>query len=200
MDKREQILHAAIKLYSRRGIHSVSMNEIAAQVGITKPALYYYFSGKEALVEAVVEIYYFRYLQNQIRLQDQADLQPVDRLKGAFLLSAEDFTTWNRKLSEGEMERYSFDMITVEAIAQYPQIADRLKNLSARWFQAVLKTVEEGKRRGEISSEVEAENAALSLIAMVEGSYLLCYDLENLDPEKFLSDMAEMYLRSIKPG
>jgi AcrR family transcriptional regulator len=199
LDKRDQIIYAAIRLYSQRGIHNVSMNEIAARVGITKPAVYYYFRSKEALIEAVVEMYYFGYLQKQINLQDRSDLQPIDRLKGAFQLSADDFSAWNRRLSEDEMERYSFDMITVEAIAQYPQIAEKLKALSERWAQAVVKTVSEGKKRGEISSEVSTENAALSMIAMVEGSYFLCYDMEDLDPEKFLSDMAEMYLRSVRP-
>ena len=44
---REDILLAAARALGRRGFGSVSMQEIAAEVGFTAPALYAYFSSKE---------------------------------------------------------------------------------------------------------------------------------------------------------
>ena len=54
-DSREAILNAAEARFAAAGIDSVSMREIAEDVGITKAALYYHFPGKDALWLAVCE-------------------------------------------------------------------------------------------------------------------------------------------------
>ena len=46
---------AAERLFSERGYHGVSMDEIAAASGISKPMLYEYFGSKEGLFLACVE-------------------------------------------------------------------------------------------------------------------------------------------------
>jgi AcrR family transcriptional regulator len=50
---REDILLAAARALGRRGFGSVSMQEIAADVGFTAPALYAYFSSKEEIFSAL---------------------------------------------------------------------------------------------------------------------------------------------------
>src|SRR5919198_3067327 len=50
-----QMVAAAERLFSERGYHGVSMDEIAAASGITKPMLYDYFGSKEGLFLACVE-------------------------------------------------------------------------------------------------------------------------------------------------
>ena len=51
---REEILRHAEKLFQERGYRDVTMGDIAAAVGLTKPSLYYHFPHKEALYAAVV--------------------------------------------------------------------------------------------------------------------------------------------------
>ncbi|MGH3899910.1 MAG: SACE_7040 family transcriptional regulator [Pseudonocardiaceae bacterium] len=48
--RREQILHVAATLFARHGFHGVSIAELGAAVGVSGPALYRYFPGKEALL------------------------------------------------------------------------------------------------------------------------------------------------------
>ncbi|MFB9251845.1 TetR/AcrR family transcriptional regulator [Sphaerisporangium melleum] len=48
--RRREILDAAAKLFAGRGFHGVSIEEIGAAVGISGPALYRHFSGKEHLL------------------------------------------------------------------------------------------------------------------------------------------------------
>ncbi|MCE5191259.1 MAG: TetR/AcrR family transcriptional regulator [Actinomycetia bacterium] len=52
---RQRILDAARVLFSKGGYLSVSMNDIAKYVGITKAAIYHYFEGKDAIHEAVLD-------------------------------------------------------------------------------------------------------------------------------------------------
>ncbi len=51
---REEILRHAERLFQERGYRDVTMGDIAAAVGLTKPSLYYHFPHKEALYTAVV--------------------------------------------------------------------------------------------------------------------------------------------------
>lgn len=51
--RRERLIEAARRVFAARGFEQASMDEIAAAAGAGKPTLYRYFSGKEALFEAV---------------------------------------------------------------------------------------------------------------------------------------------------
>src|SRR5215208_1350320 len=48
--RREQILAVAAQLFARHGFHGVSIAELGAAVGVSGPALYRHFPGKEALL------------------------------------------------------------------------------------------------------------------------------------------------------
>jgi AcrR family transcriptional regulator len=53
MEPKERILEKAHELFNRYGLRSVSMDDIAAQVGMSKKTLYQFFTDKEELVGAV---------------------------------------------------------------------------------------------------------------------------------------------------
>ncbi len=50
---RDAIVAAATKLFPKQGIEATSLDRIAAEVGLTKGAIYAHFDGKDDLVEAV---------------------------------------------------------------------------------------------------------------------------------------------------
>lgn len=52
--RRDEILDVAVELFARRGYHGVSMDEVGKAAGVTGPALYHHFSGKEAMVAAAL--------------------------------------------------------------------------------------------------------------------------------------------------
>lgn len=55
IDHKERIKHAAHDLVMKYSIRSVSMDDIAASVGMSKKTLYHYYQDKDELVKAVVE-------------------------------------------------------------------------------------------------------------------------------------------------
>lgn len=54
-DRKAQIVRAAARAFSDRGYHAVGVDEIAAEVGISGPALYRHFANKYALLVATAE-------------------------------------------------------------------------------------------------------------------------------------------------
>src|SRR5436190_7503884 len=52
--RRDEILEIAVGLFASRGYHGVSMDDIGAAAGVTGPALYHHFAGKEAMLVAAL--------------------------------------------------------------------------------------------------------------------------------------------------
>ena len=53
--QRQRVLSASAEIFSRRGYRATSMNEIAAEVGLSKPTLYHYFRRKEDILVRLYE-------------------------------------------------------------------------------------------------------------------------------------------------
>jgi len=48
--KREAVIRAAARAFNERGYHHASIDDIAANLGVTKPTVYYYVANKEQLL------------------------------------------------------------------------------------------------------------------------------------------------------
>ena len=62
MERKEEIIQAALRLASKNGIDNVSMSQIAMQLGIKKPSLYNHFRSKDEIVKAMYD-----YLRTQAK-------------------------------------------------------------------------------------------------------------------------------------
>jgi AcrR family transcriptional regulator len=87
--RRKQLLAAADRVIRRRG-PDASMDEIAAEAGVTKPILYRHFGDKDGLYAALVE----RYMRTLYDAAEQALDEPNPRRRvaaavGAFLEAVE---------------------------------------------------------------------------------------------------------------
>ena len=54
-DTRQRIQDVARELFAVKGVQRTSLQDIAARLGITKPALYYHFTSREDLVRSIVQ-------------------------------------------------------------------------------------------------------------------------------------------------
>ena len=54
-DTRQKIQDVARELFAEKGVQRTSLQDIAARLGITKPALYYHFASREDLVRSIVQ-------------------------------------------------------------------------------------------------------------------------------------------------
>src|SRR4030095_551511 len=54
-DRREQIIDAALHVFSQRGFERTTNKDIAQEAGITPGLIYHYFESKEELLKAAIE-------------------------------------------------------------------------------------------------------------------------------------------------
>jgi AcrR family transcriptional regulator len=55
LDRRSQILEAAIVCFAKHGFHQASMHDISAEAGISVGLIYRYFANKEAVIAAMAD-------------------------------------------------------------------------------------------------------------------------------------------------
>jgi TetR/AcrR family transcriptional regulator, repressor for uid operon len=55
LDRRAQILDAAIICFAKRGFHQTSMHDVSAEAGISVGLIYRYFANKEAVIAAMAD-------------------------------------------------------------------------------------------------------------------------------------------------
>jgi AcrR family transcriptional regulator len=55
LDRRTQILNAALTSFAKRGFHQASMHDISAEAGISVGLIYRYFANKEAVISAMAD-------------------------------------------------------------------------------------------------------------------------------------------------
>lgn len=87
---RERLLAAAEKLFSQKGYHSVTLRDIAAEIGIRQASLYHHApSGKEQLFVEVMERIFVRHKNglNDSMMNAENDLRSQLRAVSEWLLS-----------------------------------------------------------------------------------------------------------------
>ena len=75
MDRKREIISAVMELASEKGLGSVSMQQIADKVGITKASLYNHYSSKDEIVEAM-----YHCLRDNAKKNMGVDTFDADRL------------------------------------------------------------------------------------------------------------------------
>ncbi|MBX6382844.1 MAG: TetR/AcrR family transcriptional regulator [Microbispora sp.] len=84
-NRRAEILEAAANLFAARGFHGVSIEDIGAAVGVSGPALYRHFSGKEALLTEMLLDISERLREQGARLATTADPDTAEAALDALL-------------------------------------------------------------------------------------------------------------------
>lgn len=150
-----RILQKAGELFATRGYREISMREIAAECGITKPAIYHYFRGKKQLYLEVLD----RELERLVLVLDEASAgsgSVADRLARLVRCYLESL---QRRLSL--IQLLLRDVGTIES--EIPGVASKRSEDVLRPFVTV---IQEGIASGEFRP-VDATRAALSLAGMM---------------------------------
>lgn len=128
-DTRQNILDAASKLMTQKGIKNTSLADIAKEVGISKGTLYYYYSSKDDIIYDITDIHLKKMTEELLtwikNIQSDADPQEILTVVFEKILSAEtrgklhlylisDAVISNNSLKGRFIEKYKEWRITLE--------------------------------------------------------------------------------------
>jgi AcrR family transcriptional regulator len=78
--REQQMLDAAVRVFSRRGFHAASMDEVAEEAGISKPMVYAYLGTKDELFIACLHREAGRLMEAVAAVVEVGDLPPDEQL------------------------------------------------------------------------------------------------------------------------
>ena len=155
--RREDILTAAIAVYTEAGYHGSSLREVAKRAGITHAGLLYYFPTKEALLAAVLER---RDREDAVR--EQLNAPPGREVLRHWLALAKHNVT-----HPGIVELYS--RLAAEAVAPDHPAHDYFVRHYRIARRSAFETFRVLAERGELRPGVDPNVAALTYMSLSDG-------------------------------
>ena len=107
-DKRTIILDALEKLLEGKHINNISVSEIAKTAGIGKGSIYYYFSSKEAILDALIRRNYEQPLKIAKKLASQTEISSLKRMDALFLACRESSAIFHNQMRDTDMQSEAF--------------------------------------------------------------------------------------------
>ena len=189
--RKHEALDAAMRLLMERGYANLNMDELAEEVGISKPTLYQYFNSKEELV-AQAMIRTFQKLE--ARISDLSDKPPLEQLE-QFLRSMLRARHENRSI----MAQIDVEIMR-SIVRHYPNTVEHLVTTKSKLIEVVSKAQEQGEVDPELPAWVVV-NMMFSLQGIIKNPFM------KDDPQRSDEEVAEaieaivrMFKRSISVG
>jgi len=79
IEKRRQILDAAVRVFARQGFHTCRVSDIADEAGVAYGLVYHYFSSKEEILDTLF-LDRWQVMLDAIAAADRSDRTPRDKL------------------------------------------------------------------------------------------------------------------------
>lgn len=176
---RARILTEAARLFVASGYHGVSMREVAAAVGVTKPALYHHYADKEALFLAMLDGTLAGLTRLVARAQTQSGVRAqLETLVGELLASAPEQRV-GLQLA-GELRHVS------------PDRRAAFENEYRRvWMGGLTRLIEEATARGELRADLPPAVLTRALLALL---YPLVTGAPPADPQGTARALLSVYL------
>ncbi|WP_280261352.1 TetR/AcrR family transcriptional regulator [Nocardia wallacei] len=135
--REQQMLDAAVEVFSRKGYHDTSMDAIAAEAKISKPMLYLYYGSKDELFRASIQREAARFIES-VAVAGNPKLTPHEQLRAGL----EAF------LSYVDNNRLSWQVLYRQALGQQP-FASEIANSRERVIELTAKLLESSAKYAE---------------------------------------------------
>ncbi len=173
MEVKSRILEKAMFLFLRYGIESITMDDIARELGISKKTLYQYVENKADLIEKIIG----EYIENEKTAIAACHTNAKDAIE-ELLLIAKYVTMILREMSPS---------IAYDLKKYYRQSRDAMEKFNhAHIYNVIRQNIEDGKAQGIYREDVNADIVAklyvgkTSLVVDEELFPLRDYNKENL--------------------
>jgi len=175
LDTKENITRTALKLFLRNGYEKTSLNQIAREVGITKPAIYHHFKNKDELIHEVLSLF-FEEMGKWSRSRF-GSCKTLKELLQAFFQSLKSFKEVADVLlgKEEESTPYSFLELLLAASKKEPTIQKRIEDGFLQSREFLKEKLLEAQKKGEIRKDIDCEIYAFQIHAIIEGTGLISY-------------------------
>ncbi len=175
------ILEAAVRIFARSGVSAATLEDIAAEAGVTRGTLCWHFHSKDDLVSAIIKHYGPHSILGPIVDQIEQDLQEGAQLDDESII---------RRLAEGFYDAFAaqgdFARLAILLIYTHPQAAHVLADMVAKGRKRLTEYVGQRQEAGYFCKHIDP-GLFVQVIAMIFAMRAIGRGLNNLLPFSHLS-------------
>lgn len=162
-DRHQEILDAAARVITERGLAETRISDIAEQAGVSPGLILYYFDSKDRLLSEALT-----FANDQFYLRTSREIRRIpsarDQLRRLVDLSVPGFLTEYDRLDEWAL----WIEVWVRALRD-PDMAKDREVLDQRWRAQIADIIRGGQASGEFGASEDADALALRIASLIDG-------------------------------
>jgi AcrR family transcriptional regulator len=162
-DRHQEILDAAARVITERGLAETRISDIAEQAGVSPGLILYYFESKDRLLAEALT-----FANDQFYLRTSREVRRIpsakDQLRRLIDLSVPGYLPEFGRLDEWAL----WIEVWVRALRD-PETAKDREVLDQRWRVQLAEIIRGGQASGEFTSTEDADELALRIAAVIDG-------------------------------
>jgi len=154
--KRNQLLNAALDVFSVYGFSGASLDEIAQLANMHKSNIFYYYENKESLYVEVLTTVLQKWLAPLQTLE--SELEPTEALTHYLI----------QKIESSRDQPKASRLFALEIIQGAPHILPILKGPLKKLFKRKAKVIQTWQEQGKLSADIDPELLILNIWAITQ--------------------------------
>ena len=188
IQRKEQILDAALHVIVQNGYHQSRMDDIVSTSGLSKGAIYWYYKSKKDMYLDLVNHWVIRYSNSLLKLP-QEDISSGEQLKNLF---------------ETFFDQFEKDPIVFKALLEFWSLAGRdkdfkikLEKVTQNFIHYIESIIKKGVESGEFK-QVNPNIAAMSIMVVIEGiSWFTLFEKNSVSAKEYTETVFEFILSGL---
>ena len=188
IQRKEQILDAALHVIVQNGYHQSRMDDIVSTSGLSKGAIYWYYKSKKDVYLDLVNHWVVRYSNSLLKLT-QKNISSSEQLKNLF---------------ETFFHQFEKDPIVFKALLEFWSLAGRdaefnikLEKVTYNFIQYIESIIKKGVESGEFK-QVNPNIAAMSIMVVIEGiSWFTLFEKNSVSAKEYTETVFEFILSGL---
>ncbi len=160
---RQQLLEAAIRVFSEKGYTATRLSDIGEEAGVTRGAIYWHFGSKRELFAALFKERIDPFF-NIIKKTLDEDLCPLDKIQKILTIFFEKF-----QCDRDFLAHQHLDFMEMKIRDEIPEIRAFMKEREDKFYKMLVDIIKVGIKRGEIRKNIDPDAVTSMLATLIAG-------------------------------
>ena len=183
---RQEIIRKAAPIFNQKGYEGAALSDLMRATGLGKGGIYRHFDSKQELAGEAFEHAWKIAIDGRFEGTQEIP-NALDRLKQI----VRNFGVRRAGVIPGGCPLLNTAMDSDDG---NPQLRAKARQALSSWLDRLQAIAEEGKRRGEVRSDVDSAKLAMLIVSTLEGSVMICRLQKKDGPLHLACDHLEDYL------
>ena len=191
-DSKEKLIKSAIELITQRSFSSVGVQQLCDHAGVKKGSFYHFFDSKQDLIIESLEVVWSDLKNSTLNPIKDADCsleKKLDLLFDGFYEHFKELKTCKGCVIGCPLGNLALEMSTLDE-----NIRMKVQEILSRWVEFFEQVLLIAKNRNEIPSNVDLKATAKSIVAYIEGTFLIGKTFNNVEIIKNLGCVTKRIL------